>query len=296
MKKSLATLSFCLLATGVGAQESYSAKSLFFGEDDAVVADSTDKKTKEEAVTADGKNSVKKEPVQVAKKKSTSQKNIGLSYFVRLKNPDGTTRDVLSSRKFNSGEKFQLGLKVNSPAYVYVLNESPSGQVTQIYPQPGVDNFINAMGTVFLPAKGAFEFDNEPGTEQLLVYVSPTPMAHAVTERVRQTRPDLITASAVTVDPGVRCKPVVMVDNVPIPSTGVQVASADTYASKGINFTDEASSCSAQAAPEAETYASKGIAFTDDSDAGGMQAVSYVVKKTTSPNENLFLKIKLHHQ
>ena len=296
MKKSLATLSFCLLATGVGAQESYSAKSLFFGEDDAVVAVSTDKKTKEEAVTADGKNSVKKEPVQVAKKKSTSQKNIGLSYFVRLKNPDGTTRDVLSSRKFTSGEKLPHPFTPPPPAPAYVLNESPSGQVTQIYPQPGVDNFINAMGTVFLPAKGAFEFDNEPGTEQLLVYVSPTPMAHAVTERVRQTRPDLITASAVTVDPGVRCKPVVMVDNVPIPSTGVQVASADTYASKGINFTDEASSCSAQAAPEAETYASKGIAFTDDSDAGGMQAVSYVVKKTTSPNENLFLKIKLHHQ
>lgn len=295
MKYSLAALSLLVLATGASAQESYSAKSLFFGEDESVVAVSTDRKTKETTLAADGKNSAKKEPTQVAQKKNTPPKNIGLSYFIRLKNPDGTTRDVLASRKFNSGERFQLGLKVNSPAYVYVLNESPSGQVTQIYPQPGMDNFINAMGTVFLPGKGAFKFDNQPGTEQLLVYVSPTPMAQGVTERVRQTRPDLITASAATVDPGVSCKPAVMADTAPIPSSGMQVASAETYASKGINFTED-SPCSAQGSPQAETYASKGIAFTDDSDAGGMQSVSYVVKQTTSPDANLFLKLKLHHQ
>lgn len=74
----------------------------------------------------------------------------------------------------------------------YILNEDPNGQVTQIYPQPGRDNFVNAMGVVFLPSQGAFEFDHNPGTEQLLVYVSKKPMPGAMPERVKTMRPDIV--------------------------------------------------------------------------------------------------------
>jgi Domain of unknown function (DUF4384) len=294
MRLHLTAISLLLLAGGANAEESYSAKSLFFGEDDSVVAVSTTQKDSVPAAAASKQDDAKKPAVQVAQKKNNPSKSVGLSYFIRLQNPDGSTRDVLTSRKFKSGERFQLGLKVNRPSYIYVLNEGPGGKVVQIYPQPGVDNFINAMGTVFLPGKGAFEFDNEPGTEHLLVYISSTPMTHGMTDRVKKMRPDVITASVVPAITGASCVQPVITQMMSAPNENLQIASAETYASKGIGFTEDAP-C-AQETPKPETYASKGIAFSDDSDAGGLQSASYVVKKTTTPDASLFLKIKLNHQ
>lgn len=280
-----------LLAGSVSAQESYSAKSLFFGEDNSVVAVSTAQKEKTPPTPAVNQDGTKKAPVQIAKKKSTPQ-NIGVSYFVRLKNPDGSSRDVLASRKFKSGERFQLGIKVNHPSYVYVLNEAPNGKTTQIYPQPGVDNFINAMGTVFLPSKGAFEFDQEPGTEQLLVYVSTSPMTQ-ISDYIKQASPDVITAIATPVASAANC---IQPATVAIPNNGAQLASAETYASKGISFTENTTACAQETQKPESSYASKGISFTDDNGADTLQSASYVVKKTTAPDANLFLKIKLNHQ
>jgi hypothetical protein len=36
---------------------------------------------------------------------------------------------ALTRRIFKSGEKFQLGVKVNHPSYVYILNEAPDGTI-----------------------------------------------------------------------------------------------------------------------------------------------------------------------
>ena len=298
MRLHLPALSLMLLASSVGAQETetYSAKSLFFGEDNSVVSVSTTPKDKAPTAVAGSQDGVKKAPTQVAQKKSKPSQNIGVSYFIRLKNPDGSSRDVLASRKFQSGERFQLGIKVNRPSYIYVLNEDPNGKVTQIYPRPGTDNFIDAMGTVFLPSKGAFEFDHEPGTEQLLVYVSTTPMMHGMTDRVRQMRPDVITASVAPSSDGASChqNQAGMTKTAPMPNGGMQLASAGEYASKGIAFAEDPP-C-AQDVVKGESYASKGIAFADESDTGGLQPASYVVKNTTLPDSSLLLKIKLHHQ
>ena len=54
MRPLLNILSFLLLASGIcaaSAEESYSAKSMFFGEDDSVIAVSTTQKTKPVAST-----------------------------------------------------------------------------------------------------------------------------------------------------------------------------------------------------------------------------------------------------
>lgn len=284
MRLALSALSL-LLAGSVHAQaETYSAKSLFFGEDNSVIAVSTTPKDQTPTAVAASQDSVKK--TKVAQKKP---KNIGVSYFIRLQNPDGSSRNVLASRKFQSGERFQLGIKVNHPSYVYVLNEDPSGKVTQIYPRPGGDNFVNAMGTVFLPGKGAFEFDQEPGIEHLLVYVSRTPMAHEMPQRVQQMRPDVITASAAPIAFGASCDPAGM--NGAAQSGGMQLASAGDYAAKGITLAD---TCTQDIAKG--EYASKGIAFTEDADSAGLQPASYVVKQATTQDASLYLKIKLHHQ
>lgn len=265
MRHILSMFSLVLVLGIAGAEESFSAKALFFGEDDPVVAVPTSQKK-----TA--------RPIQRA--------NIGASYFIRLKNLDGTTRDVLASRSFRSGERFQLGVKVNAPSYIYILNEDPNGKVSQIYPQPGHNNFVNAMGTVFLPSQGTFVFDNVPGTEQLLVYISPKPLNDGMSERVKNLRLDNIPTRSET--PSSNCTPV---------ETQALNWNGQQYASKAINFSDDSSCSSMESKSTGESYASKGIAYSDDAapSAGG-QVATYIVKTKSTPDTSLFLRIKLDHQ
>lgn len=287
MRHILTILYLMLVAGSVGAEESYSAKSLFFGEDESVVAVSTSPKDDAAAVTSASEPARKTRPV-AQQKKPVAPTHIGASYFIRLKNPDGTTQDVLASRKFKSGDRFQLGVKVNAPSYIYILNEDPNGKVTQIYPQPGHNNFVNAMGVVYLPSQGAFEFDNVPGTEQLLVYVSPKPMTSAMPERVKSMRPDIVTVLHDTPEPN--CS------EAAIHAQGIN-GNDLKYASKAIHFSDDGQCSSSGGKPTVESYASKGIAFSDDATpAPDGQVASYVVKAKTTPDASLFLKIKLAHQ
>lgn len=270
MKLHVFTLTLLAAFSNISsAEETYSAKALFFGEDDSVISTSTTQKPN--APTAVVSKPVKK-PVS-AKNKPTNPSYMGVSYYVRLKNADGSTSDVLSSRKFKSGERFQLGVKVNNPSYVYILNEDANGKVIQLYPQPGVDNYVDAMGTVFLPAKGSFQFDEQPGTEKLLVYVSPKPIASDLVQNIGSMQPDMISLS--------RGSSNQVASNTSNCSTG---GSGDGYASKGITYAD--ANCSA-AAPE---YASKGISYSDNDDK------AYVVKKSNDVDSKLYLKINLNHQ
>ncbi len=287
MRHKLPLLSLLLLAGAACAEESYSAKSLFFGEDDSVIAVSTAPKAKPAAV-ASTPEATRKPATTVAHKKPAAPAHIGASYFIRLKQPDGSTRDVLANRKFKSGERFQLGVKVNTPSYIYILNEDPNGKITQIHPQPGRDNFVNAMGVVFLPSQGAFEFDHNPGTEQLLVYVSKKPIGTGMPERVRTMRPDIVSTLADA--PAPNCA-VAALDTNAITGNGRE------YAAKAISYTEDSRCTTEAASPAGESYAVKGIAFSDDPPpAAGGQVASYVVKTRATPDAGLFLKIKLAHQ
>jgi hypothetical protein len=279
MKHAIAATVILLLSGASSAQEAYSAKSLFFGEDGKVVAASTTQKP-----TAETKPALaSKQATKVKKTLATHQ--IGASYFIRLKQADGTTRDVLASRTFKSGDRFQLGVKVNRPSYVYVLNQDPDGQLSQIFPVAGQDNYVNAMGTVFLPSRGAFEFDAKPGAEHLLVFLSPTPLRGGVDELLGKAQPDLVADAGAA--GGGSCASRLDLAGAP------RVADAGTpaYAAKAITFKDE-EACTAPA------FASKAITFTDDPMPGeGGQVASYVVKKASNKTDSkLFLKIKLAHQ
>jgi hypothetical protein len=158
------------------------------------------------------------------------------------------------------------------------------------------------MGTVFLPSQGSFEFDNKPGIEQLLVYVSPTQIDDKISERVRESSPDMIstfvdTSSSVPA----ACAPV-QTAKTTAPSEWRTVESADTeprYASKGISFSDDATAaCDSGATKPSAAYASKGISFSDDAEpASGGQVASYVVKNTgAQTDKSLYLKLKLVHE
>lgn len=273
-------------------QQAYSAKSLFFGEDGDVVAASTAAKpAAKPAIVAHAKAHIG------IGRKTLAPKQIGASYFIRLKRADGSTEDVLASRSFRSGDRFQLGVKVNHPTYVYVMNQDPEGNLAQIFPVNGQDNYVNAMGTVFLPAKGAFEFDAKPGVEQLLVFLSPKPMTGNMNEQLRSSAPDII-AGATGQAEGGQCAELAVLAASGVRTDDTRLAIADTgnaYAAKGIAFKDDAPTACAAPLP---AYAAKGIVFSDDpAPARGGQVASYVVKKTgAKADKNLFLKLKLNHQ
>lgn len=274
------------LFTGAAfAQEGLNAKSLFFGTDGSVVSVPT---------AAPGRQP---EPVaaaagtRVASAKRPAA-NIGAGYFIRLKNADGSHKDVLANRSFASGERFQLGVKVNRPTYVYIYNEDADGKVTQLYPQPGQSNFVDAMGVVFLPAQGAFQFDDKPGTEQLSVLLSPR-VVDDPGARIVSAQPDLVSdptrkvaaaRSHCDAEPGREA------------AGSTQVAMADTsggaMASKGIAYSPSADNCMPQPA-----LSSKAIFFSEDpAPSAGGQVASYVVKPQKTPSDSLLLKIKLLHR
>ena len=308
MRYSLVAFSLAALAAQAVAEEGYTAKALFFSENDSVVAVSSGQPKGTDAV-ADASHNARAESGQAATVMKVSQRKrkpaqLGASYFIRLKNDDGTTRDVLTRRIFKTGEKFQLGVKVNRPSYVYILNEAPDGTVTQIYPQPSQDNFVDAMGVVFLPAKGAFQFDSKPGMEKLMVYLSPERPQGDVVRRLRDVAPDLISNPALqkTADAGAcpASAQTTAAASAPDAAAPMQVAAAaPDYTAKGIAFAPEpAAGCAPQVA-QAETggFVSKGIVFSDDqSPAAGGQVASYVVKHTTRADPTLYLKINLAHE
>lgn len=277
-------IAFAAMSACVYAEEpAYTAKALFFGEDGEMKAVATDKMRSDKdgkavAIATAPKKTPQKSKNLVAKK-APENRPLGAAYFVRLKKPDGATEDaILGTRIFSTGDRFQLGLKVNRPSYVYIFNEDPDGRITMLYPRPGGSAAVNTMGTVFLPTQGSFEFQGEPGTEKLLVLMSKEEMLQPDAV-LYKAQPDLVAGGS----PGA-CK--------------VMVADAGNYASKAIVYSQDTSdakaNCNTTAAP---LYASKAIVFADDPQpAAGQQLASYVVKPgTASKAEPLLLKIQLTH-
>jgi hypothetical protein len=278
------------MSTGAAAQtgDTISAKALFFGTDGNVMSVATTAP----ATTAAAKNPEPARPAAPTKVAAAPKRptHLGASYFIRLKKEDGKTQDVLASRVFNSGERFQLGVKVNQPAYVYIYNKDEGGRLTKLYPQPGQSNFVDAMGVVFFPAQGSFQFDNNPGQEQLLVYMSPRKMED-LDGKLAQAKPDLVSEPTKVATSGTSCSRG-QVMTAQAPDKTVVADAGGSLASKGINYAATEVGCSVST-----TLASKAIVFSDDPNpAAGGQVASYVVKHQSAPTDSLHLQLKLQHR
>lgn len=120
-------------ATPQPAQEAASApptinaKALFFGSDNQVVVAPTAAPT-----TQPTKMAAAQQPKRQPKAPDTKA-GLGASYFVRLQRQDGTTRDVLASHDFRTGERFQIGVRVNKPVHVYIYNQEANGNIAVLY-------------------------------------------------------------------------------------------------------------------------------------------------------------------
>jgi hypothetical protein len=114
---------------------------------------------------------------------SSPERRVGLKYRILLRTPDCDIREVDSSHTFHSGDKVRLQIEANVDGYLYVLQKGSTGKDRMLFPDPrinGGDNKI-ARGILYsVPGNQWFTFDNNPGTENLTVAVSRTPMKSVV--------------------------------------------------------------------------------------------------------------------
>ena len=313
--KAVAMSLVVMSMTAQAEEPVFAAKSLFFGEDGEVKAVATGKASATEVlVQAPAKSEGKAVAIATASKRAPEkaklvakkeQKNlpIGAAYFVRLKKTDGAFEDTLASRTFATGDKFQLGLKVNRPSYVYIFNEDSNGHITKLHPRPGRTAAVDAMGTVFLPAQGSFQFQGAAGLEKLLVLMSEEEIFQP-DATLQKISPDLVTravypvpenpALAVVADAAMKTAA-----DVKHMDCGIVLADATGFASKAIVYAQDTGTANSKCMPAAApAFASKAIVFADDpKPEAGQQVATYVVKpQALAKKEPLLLKIQLVHK
>lgn len=101
-------------------------------------------------------------------------KNVGLRYWIELVRPgESVGVRVTADRVFRSGERIRLHFQSNIAGYIALLQLGTHGAASLLFPDSAKghpDNRIATMQDRVLPSNTAwFRFDNEPGSERLLV-------------------------------------------------------------------------------------------------------------------------------
>jgi hypothetical protein len=138
------------------------------------------------AIAQDDEESAKN--LYLAHSRDSKRGRPGVKITIELKR-DGETRKVPLSYKFRAGDKVKFHFETNFNAYVKVINVGSTGALQLLYPYrrtpelalKGRDNAI-PQGDLW------FEFDRNPGTEQLAFVFSSRPLL--VTKKSRGPAPE----------------------------------------------------------------------------------------------------------
>jgi hypothetical protein len=175
------------ISLGQTAPEKKGAKALYYDTTSQVtVAGATGQAAGQKAVNA------------VAKKASSEQQgtpnapalkaNTGLMYYVELIKPNGELLRVNTSRAFRSGEKIRLHFQSNMNGRLVILQRQQDGTAQKLYPDMrinGGDNKILAGVDTVIPSKEAwFTFDNNPGEERIMVFLTTESSYGAISAQV----------------------------------------------------------------------------------------------------------------
>lgn len=89
---------------------------------------------------------------------------------------DGKLTTVLPTEEFKSGDKVRLLFSTNQDGNVYWVAKGTSGQYQVLFPsqKAGMDNNVVRNRSYTVPAKGAWLFDEQKGTETLVCILSPS--------------------------------------------------------------------------------------------------------------------------
>lgn len=100
----------------------------------------------------------------------------GVKITIELKR-DGVTRKVPLNYAFHDGDKVKFHFETNFNAYVKVINIGSTGALQLLYPYRGAAEFVTRTKDYSIPQGDLwFEFDRNPGTEQLIFIFSSQPL------------------------------------------------------------------------------------------------------------------------
>ena len=105
--------------------------------------------------------------------------NAGIRYRVLRRGPTGEAVEVDPETTFRSGDRIRFSFEPNVDGFLYVVQRGSSGQWSVLLPHPQINNGQNAVTKfedVTIPPEGWFRMDDNPGTEQVFVYLSREPI------------------------------------------------------------------------------------------------------------------------
>jgi eukaryotic-like serine/threonine-protein kinase len=139
-----------------------------------------------------------------AEKMFTDAPNTGLRYRVSRVARAGSETDIdPATTTFRSGDRVRLSFESNVDGYLYLVQQGSSGRWSVLFPNPDINggrNRVRKSEEYSVPDDdGFFEFDANPGVENLFVYFSQEPMQELPGFGNKPvTKPETLTASAVT--------------------------------------------------------------------------------------------------
>jgi serine/threonine protein kinase len=142
--------------------------------------------------------------VAAADKMFTDAPNTGLRYRVSRVARTGTETDIdPATTTFRSGDRVRLSFESNVDGYLYLVQQGSSGRWSVLFPNPEINggrNRVRKSAEYQVPDEdGFFEFDANPGVENLFVYFSQEPMQELPGFGNKPvTKPETLTASAVS--------------------------------------------------------------------------------------------------
>ena len=110
---------------------------------------------------------------------ANSAANAGLKYRILRREPGGEAVEVDADTLFRSGDRIRFGFEPNVDGYLYVIQRGSTGRWSVLLPHPMIDggrNDVTPFGEVTVPPEGWFQFDENPGAEQVFVYLSREPI------------------------------------------------------------------------------------------------------------------------
>jgi hypothetical protein len=114
----------------------------------------------------------------------------GVKITIELKR-EGVTQKVPLNYVFSAGDKVKFHFETNFNAYVKVINIGSTGALQLLYPYRGAAEFVTRARDYAIPQGDLwFEFDRNPGTEQLTFVFSSQPLLAESQRDGAAPRPD----------------------------------------------------------------------------------------------------------
>jgi LysM repeat protein len=98
---------------------------------------------------------------------------LGILYSIQ-KEEGADLVEVTEQHRFKAGDRFRLRLTANLEGYLYIFNRKPNGDIERLNPESRKK--VSPFAEYVLPSKDDewYRFDNERGSEELLILISPT--------------------------------------------------------------------------------------------------------------------------